>query len=276
MVKIKSLSKEWMMKAYPMNEDINQRESSLTGQLHVNGDKSLVHIYKRLTSTMNLARQKALLNCPNHTIVIAEHQTDGRGRMNRRWQSDQGGLYMSWILRPTLDIPFCFAYTFSAALSIVETIRQNYSIAAHVKWPNDVLIGDCKIAGILTETQIENNELKFLNIGIGLNINNVSKSTTFKSISLHELLQQDVNKILFINNLLNKLHYRFEKVNPEEVLNTWKKYNCTIGKKVQVITPKSTICGLAVDVNPNGNLLVQKNNKDVEIVLYGDCFQDRY
>jgi len=257
-----------------MNNHTYKNETFLINTNHIHFNSSHIHIYKSLPSTMDIARQKAQSNCPNHTIIIADHQTSGRGRLQRQWDSDPGGLYMSWIVRPTLDISCCFAYTFSAALSIVRSLKKNFSVISHVKWPNDVLVDGYKIAGILTETLIDNHQLTYLIIGMGININNDPDSTIFKATSIKKLMQKQVNRISYINYLLNELYDQFENISSKETLASWKKNNCTLGKTVQIVTPTSTICGRAIDINANGNLLVETDHQTIETIYYGDCFQD--
>ncbi|MBF0451235.1 MAG: biotin--[acetyl-CoA-carboxylase] ligase [Candidatus Magnetomorum sp.] len=250
--------------------DVNAKSSKV---IPFKGGSTQIHFYETVSSTMDIARQKALEHCQDHTIIIADHQTAGRGRMQRNWQSDEGGLYMTWILRPTVDPSFCFGYTFSAALAIIAVLKQTYTINALVKWPNDVLVNGQKIAGILTETQIENNQLNYLNIGMGININNILKSKDFQAITLQDILQNSVNPTPFIDQLVDELYFRFTHMTPDNILKEWKANNCTIGKQVKVVTPKSTIQGLAIDVDQRGALLVEKRTGNIKTVLYGDCFE---
>ena len=232
-----------------------------------------IHTFDSVTSTMDIARQMADKNCPDRTVIIADQQTCGRGRMKRNWQSDQGGLYMTWVLRPEIDISFCFGYTFSAALSIAKSLEHMFKIIAEVKWPNDVLVKGKKIAGILTETQINNSELKYLNIGMGININNISDFQSFQSTSVRKILEQQVNKSKYIELLFDELDLSFKKMNPENVVSEWKSCNCTLGKMVKVKTSNSYIEGLAIDIDNNGALIVEKNDGKVETIIYGDCFE---
>ena len=230
-----------------------------------------IHYYTSVSSTMDIARNMLQSNCPDNTVVIAKHQHCGRGRMQRQWQSDQGGLYMTWIVRPILSAQHCFAYTFAAALAIVHTLDQLFNITAQVKWPNDVLVNTQKIAGILTETKFENNQLNYLNIGIGMNVNNQVETDAFSAISIHEILQTHIDIDMIIQTLCKNMTTQFTHIRVDNVLESWKAYNCTLGKEVRIVLLDRTIEGRALNVNQDGALIVKQNNGQLETITYGDC-----
>jgi BirA family biotin operon repressor/biotin-[acetyl-CoA-carboxylase] ligase len=234
-------------------------------------DNICIHYFEAVSSTMDIARNMSRSNCPNNTVIIATHQHSGRGRMQRQWQSDCGGLYMTWVVRPQLNAKYCFAYTFTAALAIVHTLDQLFNITAQVKWPNDVLINTQKIAGILTETQCENNQFSFLNIGIGINVNNQVKSDTLHAISVQDLVHTHVDLDSFIQPLCNNLSNHFRNIRVDHVLKSWKVHNCTLGKMVRIVLIDRIIDGCAVDINQEGALIIALGNGQLETVTYGDC-----
>jgi BirA family biotin operon repressor/biotin-[acetyl-CoA-carboxylase] ligase len=220
---------------------------------------------------MDIARKMAQSNCPDNTVIIAKHQHSGRGRMQRQWQSDHGGLYMTWVIRPQLKAQYCFVYNFSAALAIVHTLDQLYNINAQVKWPNDVLVDTQKIAGLLTETQFENSQFSYLNLGMGLNVNNQLKTDTFNAVSVCDLVQKKVDMDMLIQTLCKKLRKQFANICVNNVLESWKANNCTIGKRVQIVLLNRLIEGQAIDINQNGALIVKLDNDQLETITYGDC-----
>jgi len=230
-----------------------------------------MHFFSSVSSTMDVARDISKSTCPNHTVIIAKHQECGRGRLKRQWLSDDGGIYMTWITRPKFAIEHCFAYTFSTALTIVHTLNQLFQIKAHVKWPNDVLVDSRKIAGVLTEMQLANNQFQYLNIGIGINVNNQTNTDAFSAISIHDILKKQVDKNLMIQQLCNNLATQFAHIHVDRVLESWKKHNCTIGKKVRIVLQDRTIEGQAININENGALIVKQNNGQQEAITYGDC-----
>jgi BirA family biotin operon repressor/biotin-[acetyl-CoA-carboxylase] ligase len=232
---------------------------------------SCTYYYTSVSSTMDIARKMSQANCPDNTVVIAKHQHCGRGRMRRQWQSDQGGLYMTWVVRPKMNATQCFAYTFSAALAIVQTLDQLYNITAHVKWPNDVLIDTQKVAGILTETQYLENQFEYLNIGIGLNVNNQINTDAFRAISLNDIVRTHIDLDSIIQTLCKNLLVQFADIRVDQILEKWKVHNCTIGKNVRISLLDHTIEGQAVNIDQNGALVIKLNNGQLETVTYGDC-----
>jgi BirA family biotin operon repressor/biotin-[acetyl-CoA-carboxylase] ligase len=234
-----------------------------------------INYFESVSSTMDIARKMSQSNCLDNTIVIANRQHCGRGRLQRQWFSDLGGLYMTWIIRPQLEIHQCFAYTFSAALSIVLTLDQLFQITAHVKWPNDVLIKSQKIAGILTETQFENNQFNYLNIGIGINVNNQIEADAFESICIYDIAQTHIDLDMFTQALCKNLSTHFFNIGVENVLESWKLHNCTLGNKVRIVLQDCIIEGLAVDINQDGALIVACKNGQLKTVTYGDCILNK-
>jgi len=234
-------------------------------------NNSRIHYYEYTASTMDIARQLARDQCPDGTVVIASIQSKGRGRMQRNWESQKGGLYMTRVIRPTLDISLCFAYTFAAALAIVHTLQHEYKIVAHVKWPNDILVKGRKIAGILTETAFQENRLTYLNMGMGINVNNQTDHYEFQAVSVQEILHETVDLNCFFTILDQALNQKLKIINVDQILEEWKIHNCTLGKDVRIVTPSSIIEGLAVGLNSEGALLIEKNNGSIETILYGDC-----
>jgi BirA family biotin operon repressor/biotin-[acetyl-CoA-carboxylase] ligase len=220
---------------------------------------------------MDIARNMAQSKCPTNTVIIAKQQHCGRGRMQRQWQSVQGGLYMTWVVRPRLNVQHCFAYTFTAALAIVKTLEQIFNINAHVKWPNDVLVDSRKIAGILTETQFENNQFTYLNIGIGMNVNNHIETNAFHAISIQDIVQTKVDLDLVIQILCENLLMQFTDIHVDHVLELWKKHNCTLGKNVRIVFLDQTIEGQAMNVNHEGALIIKHIDGHLETINYGDC-----
>jgi len=243
---------------------VNPYKIAIHNNIHFN-------YYTSVTSTMDIARNMAQSNCPNNTVIIAKHQHMGRGRMQRQWQSDHGGLYMTWVIHPQLNAQQCFAYNFATALAIVRTLDQQFNITAHVKWPNDVLVSTQKIAGILTETQFENNQFKYLNIGIGMNVNNQMETDTFNAVSVCDIVQKKVDMDILIQTLCKNLRNQFENICVNLVLESWKANNCTIGKRVHIVLPDRSIDGQAMDINLNGALIVKLDTDQLETLTYGDC-----
>lgn len=151
---------------------------------------------------MDRAKEHALEGCPDFTIVVAEKQEKGRGRLNRDWKSQTGGLYFSIVLRPELPPAMMHQVSFTASVCLVEVLRDHYQINATIKWPNDILVGDRKICGMLCEMEVEADMVKYLNIGMGININHLPKIKDVKTASIKQLTGQKVSRKAFLKQFI--------------------------------------------------------------------------
>ena len=150
--------------------------------------ESCIHFFETTDSTMDIARELARKGCPDFTVVIAETQTSGRGRMDRNWWSPQGGLYFTLVLRPHIPPVMSPLINFGTAFVLARTLQDFCGVDARVKWPNDVLIHGRKVSGMLSEMEAAGDQVSFVNIGIGINMNNdlppdLPYATSIKNIS---------------------------------------------------------------------------------------------
>ena len=236
------------------------------------GRESLIHYYEDLSSTMDRARELAKQGAPDQTVVIAQTQTKGRGRMQRKWFSNKGGLYFTLILRPQIPFVSGLLVNFITSSVLVETIREHTGLEAMVKWPNDILINNRKLSGMLSEMQADEEMVAFLNIGIGLNINNDLSSDEPTATSISKELGRDIHRHTLLTAFLDKLEKRLMNINLESAVNDWKQNTMTIGRQVKIVTLKGTIKGKAIDVDDSGALLLELRDGTIQKVFYGDCF----
>ena len=136
------------------------------------GREGRMHCHDTVDSTMAIARQLARDGCPEFTVVTADRQTSGRGRLGRVWHSRPGGLYFTIVLRPALPAPLSSLTTFAAGLTWARLLKEEYGIDTGLKWPNDLLVGERKLSGMLSEMEAQGEWVTFVNIGIGINVNN--------------------------------------------------------------------------------------------------------
>jgi BirA family biotin operon repressor/biotin-[acetyl-CoA-carboxylase] ligase len=130
-----------------------------------------VHVHERVVSTNDSALRLARDGAPEGTLVLAEEQTGGRGRLGRHWHSPAGlGLWFSLVLRPRLAARESSSVSLAAALGIARALRKDYGVKTEVKWPNDVVVGPKKICGLLTEAEFVEDRVKFIVLGVGLNV----------------------------------------------------------------------------------------------------------
>lgn len=228
--------------------------------------------FPELASTMDTARDLARKNCPDFTVVIAGRQTRGRGRLKRRWLSDDGGLYFTMVLRPRIPLQLSFRVNFLASLTLARVIRQMFQVDAMVKWPNDILVDKRKISGMLSELEAEADRVFFVNIGMGINVNNDPTAAEPGASSLQSIAGREVSKKELLANFLEEFGQRVRSADFDNVVAEWKKYTVTLGRQVRIVTQREESEGKAVDVDDNGALILELANGERKKIIYGDCF----
>jgi len=236
------------------------------------GRENKIRYFEEIPSTMDIARELARTGSPHFTVVIADRQTKGRGRLKRSWISDQGGLYFTVVLRPRLSPQQSYKINFLASLVLAELLRQKYSINAGVKWPNDVLVDGKKISGMLSEMETRDDGIDYVNLGIGINVNNDPTDVEKTATSIHKLVKEHISRKELLSDFLNKLESRLDTVAFDDVISEWKKYTVTLNQKVRILTQNETSEGVALDVDQNGALLLAQADGTVKTIVYGDCF----
>ncbi len=235
-----------------------------------------IHFFQETESTMDKARELSRKDCPDFTVVVAETQNRGRGRLKRTWLSEKGGLYFTVVLRPDIPPIFSFRVNFAAALVLAKLLRKMFSIEAGVKWPNDILVNDCKISGMLSEMEAEGDIVSFINIGIGLNVNNNPSPKEQRATSLKQLLGYAVDRREILAGFLDGLEQTLENNSPghnlDHIIDEWKEYTVTLGRMVKIVTTSETFHGKAIDVDENGALVIETEDGAILKVVYGDCF----
>lgn len=234
---------------------------------------SMIHYFPEVESTMTTARDMARKGCPHATVVVAGRQNSGRGRLKRRWVSADGGLYFTLVLRPQIPPVVSFRLNLAAAFVLVQTLKHCFGVAAHVKWPNDVLIGDKKVCGILSELEAEADRITFMNIGVGLNVNNDPSVDEPRAISLQECLNRRVSRKEVLAVFLDRFERRIDADPLDTVVAEWKQHTCTLNRRVRIETHRDVTEGTAVDLDENGALMVKDDHGALRKVLCGDCFE---
>ncbi len=238
-----------------------------------------IHYFDKVSSTMDEAMHLGMNNAQEGTLIIAESQGRGRGRLGRLWDSPKyKGIYLSLILRPDILPNHCPTLTLLAAVSICEAVNLVLGLDCHIKWPNDILIHHKKVAGILTELNAEMDRVSFVLIGIGLNVNNEKKDLVMGATSLKEQKKENINRIELLQELLRCIEENyviFQKEGPQIILEKWRKYSLTIGQRVKVACQKEQLEGEAVDIDSDGGLLIRQDSGIIEKVMSGDVVHCR-
>ena len=237
------------------------------------GREDRLHCFDEVASTMAIARDLAREGCPAFTVVTADRQTGGRGRLGRAWHSPPGGLYFTVVLRPNLPAVFSSLTTFAAGLTWVRLLREAYGVHAGLKWPNDLLVQERKLSGMLSEMEARGEMLTFVNIGIGLNVNNAPGRETPGAVALAELAGRPLSR----RDLLAGFLDRFERcmTDPQglaDIIARWKPFAVTLNRPVKIVTTRETVTGIARDVDETGALLLERPDGTLQRILHGDCF----
>lgn len=236
---------------------------------------SKIHYCSVTESTNNDAKKMAQEGAPNGTLVIAERQQGGRGRMGRAWNSPRGGLWLSIVLRPELSPVDAPKLTIMSAVAVAEAIIQATGVFAKIKWPNDILVDGKKVCGILTEMSAEMDIINHVIIGIGINVNNSDfpKELKDKSISLCQIKGQQVSRIVLLSTLLEKLEHYYaiaETEGFEEIFKKWRLLCVNLGQKVKIIGKNNSFEGIVLDIDTSGALLIKTISGQVMKVMSGD------
>jgi len=236
-----------------------------------------VHYLIETDSTNELAKKLAEQGIEEGTVVIAEMQTRGKGRLGRKWISPEGGIWLSVILRPKIKPKELIKITLLTAVAVAKAIKEELNLEAKIKWPNDVLLNDKKVCGILTEMSSKRGKVKHVIVGVGINANfDVSvfpEELKSSATSLKEALTEEISREKLICSLLRKMEFYYEalrKGKAEIILNEWRKLAGIFGCRVEVSSFEKKIEGTAVDIDDEGWLIIKQDDGTLRKVVSGD------
>lgn len=237
-----------------------------------------IHYEESVESTQRIAHRLAYENASEGTVIIAEEQLSGRGRMDRKWHSPKyTGIWMSLILRPNIPLPKAPQLTLLAAVAIVQTIEDQTGLFPEIKWPNDILINGKKVTGILTELEAEADRINSVIIGIGLNVNQttVDFPSELKEIATSLFIEKgekvsraDLIKGIFMN--LEKLYLLYLEEGFQPIKLLWESYAISIGKTITARTLTSSIIGKAQGITDDGVLIIEDEHGKTHHVYSAD------
>jgi BirA family transcriptional regulator, biotin operon repressor / biotin---[acetyl-CoA-carboxylase] ligase len=237
-----------------------------------------IHYEDSVESTQKIAHRLAYEDVPEGTVVIAEEQISGRGRMDRKWHSPKyTGIWMSLILRPNIPLPKAPQLTLLTAVSVVQAIEDLTGLTPEIKWPNDILLNGKKITGILTELQAESDRIHSIIIGMGINVN--QKLTDFpldlQKIASSLLIEKgaEISRASLIKGIFTQfekmyLLYLKEGFLPIKLL--WESYAISIGKQIKARTLMGTIEGKALGITEEGVLCIKDQDGIIHQIYSAD------
>lgn len=243
----------------------------------------VIHHFHALDSTNATAYQLALEGAEEGEVVVAEFQKKGKGRLGREWFSPPYlNLYLSVVLRPKLPPHQIPLITLMAAVAAAEAIHNFSGLLPSIKWPNDILIRERKVAGLLNETQSEMDRIHFVILGIGVNLNMdvqmLPEGIQKKATSLRREMGREVSRKAFLRTLLRELerwYAIFLAEGGELVLNAWRDWAQIKGRRVTVSSSGEILTGIAVDVDSDGALILETDNGVARRVVAGDVEYNR-
>ena len=239
-----------------------------------------VYYFEEIDSTQNFAQNIAADKKENGTIIIAEKQTSGRGRLDRKWTSPKGGIWFSLIIHPKFDVSSSTLIPILSAVALSKSIKSVLDIETEVKWPNDITMNGKKVAGVLVDASFQTNSIDYLILGIGINFDidakklekRLTKTPNFYGIdSLRGKENKTPPKTLLKEFLLQfeKNLFQLDKGEKSKIIKEWTKRAAGIGKKITINTSNGKISGISQGIDNDGALKIKTRNK-IQKIYVGD------
>ena len=264
-------------KGYSLSENTNIL-SSKTISKYLTCDKFRFDIHKKVTSTNSVARTFATAGESEWLVVIADEQTDGRGRYGRNFFSPSGtGIYMSILLRPNLSSADSVLITTAAAVAVSQAIESISGQETQIKWVNDILIDGKKVCGILTEASfsLENNCMEYVVLGIGINTVDSKegfpleiKDTATVVFDPESNVADSRNRL--IAEILNRLTFYYSGIEQKTFVEEYKKRSLVIGKNILVHSQNNSYNATALDIDEFCRLKVRAQDGEEKYLSSGE------
>ncbi|MCR8642251.1 biotin--[acetyl-CoA-carboxylase] ligase [Paenibacillus sp. N1-5-1-14] len=252
---------------------------TLLGKLETESMGRSIHYYDEVDSTQTIAKQKVAEGAPEGTIVIAESQTAGRGRMGRKWYSPKGkGIWMSVVLKPQIPIHFAPQLTLLTAVALCRTIRRECKVDIGIKWPNDLLINGKKVCGILLESSAEDERIKHVICGVGISANLGEEDYPPELLDIATSLAiasgEQVYRETLIASFLQELEQLYKLYHQEgfaTIRALWEALSVTLHRPIQIHTPRDGIVeGIASGIDESGGLRIVSSTGEQLCIFSGD------
>lgn len=240
--------------------------------------------HEHLDSTNSEAERQLAGGRSGPFVIMARSQSRGRGRLGRRWHSsDNGNLYLSFVFQPRLPPPRMQAFTLWMGATLCDSLNRELNAPVKVKWPNDLMLEDKKLGGMLTEARIDSDQIRDLVFGLGINANGRSDSLPPElagiATSLAEALAREICPNRFTARLVDHVLTAYETfvTNPvgAELQQLWARYDFLAGKPVEAQQGRETIQGVARGIDADGSLLLEHSNGALARVSAGDVTLQR-
>ena len=268
-----------------MNDTENLNLRNVTHAVRTSSFWKDLIFHEVVGSTNDAAKALAFRGAPAGTVVVADEQTAGRGRLNRRWVAPpQSSLLCSLVFRPALPPRKAQKLTMLCAMASADAIRARADLEVALKWPNDLVVASQtlapgssrwrKLAGLLTETEVTNGTVAFVVVGIGINVNVPEDTLDDLSPDATSILVEighRVDRGALLADVLAAIEARYERLKRgEDPHREWASRLATLGRQVVVTTGKEQLRGIAAAVNEDGALLLRTEDGSLRPVRAGD------
>lgn len=231
--------------------------------------KNIKH-FKKIDSTNKFIKNLEKNHTDDGLIVVSDTQLSGRGREDRTWSSPEGGLWFSVLLYPNIAPDKGMLITMASSVAVVKAIKDLTGLDSEIKWPNDVLIKNKKVCGILTEIENKKNKQTYFVVGIGINVNNeIEKNLQKSAISLREVFNAQISRTEFLRLIIKNLEINYKILSSgdyENIRNMWLSNTRIIGKKIRVEDGKNQLKGVVLNIDESGFLYLETESGPVKIV----------
>lgn len=236
-----------------------------------------IHYYPVIDSTNEEARRQALAGAEDGSLYVADCQTAGKGRRGREWVSPGGDdIFFSMLLRPQLPPEKASMLTLVTALAAAKAVEDFGGAGCRIKWPNDIVLHDRKLCGILTEMSLEMGEISHVIIGVGFNLNRMSFSEeiSFMATSIKKETGENVCRAAFLEAFLRYFSEEYRRFLQEQNLASMKEeYESRLintGRQVKLIQQGKEVIRIAEGINAEGELIVRREDGERETVCAGE------
>jgi len=252
--------------------------SDIKGNLPTKLVGQKIFLYDVVDSTNKKAMELAEKNEPEGTVIIANEQIMGKGRWGRVWWSPKGkGLWFSVIFRPRFSVERGFLFTFMGAVAVARAVESILNLKPSIKWPNDLFFDNRKFCGILAETKTENEMLKCVILGIGVNVNleesDFPAEYDSEATSLSIICGEKVKRVPLLQKILIELETWYEQLKngrEDSLLTKWQAYNVMLDKRVSVLLPNSLLEGIVKGIDGKGGLVLELPDQSRRVLYAGD------
>jgi len=256
----------------------NIRLEKLQEGLHTERFGKRVFYSRVVRSTSEWAKELVTMGAEEGTVTLAQTQTAGRGRLGSNWASPVGGLWFSIVLRPSQKASEAIKLVFMASLAVAEVLHEKYRLRTETKWPNDVLVNGKKICGVLVEMKTKGEDVNHAIVGVGLNANFYPDDALPESVRANATsIENELGRKIRLESLLEALLEKMEKTYCGSaqgglawILERWKTYAGFLGHRIAVSDQKERLEGLALDVDPEGALILKLEDGTTRRIIVGN------